>query len=71
MYSVISVKLDSLPDNTKKQGIDTFVADQSAISPAELLTPVAGSIFRPLSQTQNLRSELRFSISPDFTLFFK
>jgi len=34
MYSVISVKLDSLPGNTKKQGIDPFVVDQSAISPS-------------------------------------
>jgi len=30
----------------------------------------AGSIFRPLSQTQNLRSDFRFSIFPDFALFF-
>jgi hypothetical protein len=34
------------------------------------VTPVAGSIFRPLSQTQNLRSEFRFSISPDFKFCF-
>jgi len=34
MNSVISVNLDSLPGNTKKQGIDPFVADQSAISPS-------------------------------------
>jgi len=34
VYSVISVKLDSLRGNTKKQGIDPFVADQSAISPS-------------------------------------
>ena len=34
MYSVISVKLDSLPGNTKKQGIDPFVADHIAISPS-------------------------------------
>jgi len=30
MYLVISVKLDSPPDKTIKQGIDLFVADQSA-----------------------------------------
>jgi len=34
------------------------------------MTPVAGSIFRPLSQTQNLRSEFRFPISPDFKFCF-
>ena len=33
MYSVISVKLNSLSGNTKKKGIDLFVADQSAIVP--------------------------------------
>ena len=33
VYSVISVKLDSPPGNTKKNRIDPFVADQSAISP--------------------------------------
>ena len=36
-----------------------------------LPTPVGGSNFRPLSQTQNLRNEFRFFISPDFGLFFK
>jgi len=41
------------------------------IDSATGVTPVAASIFRPLSQTQNLRSEFRFSISPDFALFFK
>jgi len=34
MYSIISVKLDSLLGNTKKQSIDPFVADQCAISPS-------------------------------------
>jgi len=34
MYSIISVKLDSLLGNTEKQGIDPFVADQCAISPS-------------------------------------
>jgi len=34
VHSVISVKLDLLPGNTKKQGIDRFVADQSAIFPS-------------------------------------
>jgi len=32
IYSVISVNADSLPGNTKKSGIDPFVADRSAIS---------------------------------------
>ena len=31
MYLVISVKIDSLPANTKISGIDPFVANQSAI----------------------------------------
>jgi len=34
MYSVISLKLDSLPGNTKKQKLDPFAAEQSAIFPS-------------------------------------
>ena len=49
-------------------GIETF--HRSKFSPATGVTPVTGSIFLPLSRTQNLRSEFRFSISQDFKFCF-